>query len=46
MLQQVSTSDLLICAFPLYVDSLPAQLIAAFEKIAQNKLASPQKISV
>jgi multimeric flavodoxin WrbA len=37
MLEMVGASDLLILAFPLYIDSLPAQLIAALEKIAEQR---------
>lgn len=37
MLSQVANSDLLILAFPLYVDSLPAGLILALEKIAEDR---------
>jgi hypothetical protein len=37
MLSQVADSDLLILAFPLYVDSLPSGLILALEKIAENR---------
>jgi hypothetical protein len=45
LLMQVAQSNLLVVAFPLYVDSLPAQLIAAFEKIAQqHKTSGNQKI--
>jgi hypothetical protein len=44
MLSQVADSDLLILAFPLYVDSLPAGLILALEKIAENhKKKAPTK---
>ena len=44
MLELVGASDLLVLAFPLYIDSLPAQLIAAFEKIAvQRKNAASPK---
>ncbi|MCW3999916.1 MAG: NAD(P)H-dependent oxidoreductase [Candidatus Bathyarchaeota archaeon] len=37
MLSQVADSDILILAFPLYVDSLPAGLILALEKIAEDR---------
>ena len=37
MLTQVADSDILIFAFPLYVDSLPAGLILALEKIAEDR---------
>jgi hypothetical protein len=37
MLSQVADSDLLILAFPLYVDSLPSGLILALEKIAEDR---------
>jgi hypothetical protein len=44
MLSQVADSDLLILAFPLYVDSLPAGLTLALEKIAENrKKTAPTK---
>jgi hypothetical protein len=41
MLTQVAGSDILILAFPLYVDSLPAGLILALEKIAENRKRTP-----
>jgi hypothetical protein len=37
MLEQVKGCDLLILAFPLYIDCLPAQLIAALELINQQR---------
>jgi hypothetical protein len=37
MLSHVADSDLLILAFPLYVDSLPSGLILALEKIAEDR---------
>jgi hypothetical protein len=41
MLELVGASDLLILAFPLYIDSLPAQLIAALEKISAQRKNAP-----
>ncbi len=44
MLNAVTGCDLLIIAFPLYIDCLPAPLIAALEKISeQRKTALPTK---
>jgi multimeric flavodoxin WrbA len=37
MLRQVANSDVVVLAFPLYVDSLPAALILALEKIADYR---------
>ena len=37
LLKLVNSSDLLILAFPLYVDSLPSRLIATLELIADHK---------
>ena len=37
MLAQVADSDLLVLAFPLFVDCLPAALILALEKIANSR---------
>jgi hypothetical protein len=37
MLEKVSASDLLILALPLYIDSLPASVIAALELIAKQR---------
>jgi hypothetical protein len=37
MLSQVADSDILVLAFPLYVDSLPSGLILALEKIAEDR---------
>jgi hypothetical protein len=36
MLKLVDSSDLLILAFPLYVDSLPSRVVAALELIAEH----------
>ena len=36
LLRAVDSSDLLILAFPLYVDSLPSPVIAALELIAEH----------
>lgn len=40
LLELVKASDLVVLAFPLYVDSLPAPVISALEQIAQQKAAS------
>lgn len=37
MFQAIDNADLVVLAFPLYVDSLPAPVIAALEKIAANR---------
>jgi hypothetical protein len=37
MLEQVGESDLLVLAFPLYIDSLPAPVITALELIAKQR---------
>jgi hypothetical protein len=37
MLSQVAGCDLLVLAFPLYIDCLPAPLIAALEEIADHR---------
>ena len=37
MLNAIDNSDLIVLAFPLYVDSLPAPVIAALEKIAAHR---------
>jgi len=36
-LEKSDAADLVVLAFPLYVDSLPAPLIAALEKIAEHR---------
>jgi len=38
LLKLVNSADLLILAFPLYVDSLPSRLIATLELIADHKM--------
>ena len=38
----VDESDLIILAFPLYVDSLPSQVIATLELIDENEKTKPQ----
>jgi hypothetical protein len=43
MLAQVADSDILVLAFPLYVDSLPSGLILALEKIAENRKTAAAK---
>jgi NAD(P)H-dependent FMN reductase len=40
MLKALDSADLVLLAFPLYVDSLPAPVIEALEKIAAHKQAS------
>jgi multimeric flavodoxin WrbA len=44
LLAKAAASNLIILAFPLYIDSLPAQLILALEKVAQQRrsTASPK----
>ena len=46
----VNTADLLVLAFPLYVDSLPAPLIEALERIAAQRAGQnqshPQRLAV
>lgn len=37
LLEKVNSADLTLLAFPLYVDSLPAPVIAALEKIAAHR---------
>jgi hypothetical protein len=37
-LEKLEAADLVVLAFPLYVDSLPAPVIAALEKIAAQRL--------
>ncbi len=37
MLEKLDQADLIVLAFPLYVDSLPAPVIAALEKIAAHR---------
>jgi len=37
MLESIDNTDLLVLAFPIYVDSLPAPVIAALEKIADHR---------
>jgi len=39
-LEKLDRADLVVLAFPLYVDSLPAPVIAALEKIAAHRTAS------
>lgn len=41
MLAEVADSDLLILAFPLFIDCLPAPVTLALEKIAENKKTTP-----
>jgi multimeric flavodoxin WrbA len=38
LMEAVDTSDLVMLAFPLYVDSLPAPVMAALERIAARRL--------
>ena len=42
-LQKLDAADLVVLAFPLYVDSLPAPLIAALEKIAAQRAGRPTR---
>lgn len=41
MLEAIESSDLVVLAFPLYVDSLPAPVIAALERIAAHRHENP-----
>jgi len=43
MLQAIDRSDLLVLASPLYVDSLPAPVIAALETIAEHRRTKMRK---
>lgn len=45
LLRAVDSSDLLILAFPLYVDSLPSPVIAALEMIAEHRKTSKKQRS-
>lgn len=45
MLDAVNNADLTVLAFPLYVDSLPAPVIEALEKIAAHRNSSPSKFA-
>ena len=45
MIDAVNNADLTMLAFPLYVDSLPAPVIAAFEKISTNRSGGNLKFS-
>ena len=40
-LEKLDAADLVVLAFPLYVDSLPAPVIAALEKVAAQRAAHP-----
>ncbi len=40
-LENLDSADLVVLAFPLYVDSLPAPIIAALEKIAVHRAGKP-----
>jgi len=42
LLVAVATADLIVLSFPLYVDSLPAPVIRAFELIADSRAAGAQ----
>lgn len=46
-LEALDSADLIVLAFPLYVDSLPAPVIAALEKIAAHRSGrtSPQRFA-
>jgi multimeric flavodoxin WrbA len=41
VLEAVDAADLVLLAFPLYVDTLPAPVIEALERIADHRLALP-----
>lgn len=41
LLEAVETADLVLLAFPLYVDSLPAPTIEALERIAAHRTSGP-----
>jgi multimeric flavodoxin WrbA len=41
LLEAVQTADLVTLAFPLYVDSLPAPVVEALERIAQHRQNQP-----
>ncbi|MBK7317855.1 NAD(P)H-dependent oxidoreductase [Candidatus Villigracilis affinis] len=43
MYEAVDRADLIVLAFPLYVDSLPAPVISALEKINQHCLGKPSR---
>jgi multimeric flavodoxin WrbA len=44
LLESLNNTDLAVLAFPLYVDSLPAPLIAALERIAAHRRENPTPI--
>ncbi|MCB9110228.1 MAG: NAD(P)H-dependent oxidoreductase [Anaerolineales bacterium] len=45
MIDAVNNADLTVLAFPLYVDSLPAPVIAALEKISANRSGGNSKFA-
>jgi hypothetical protein len=45
MIDAVNNADLTVLAFPLYVDSLPAPVIAALEKISSSRTSSRSKFA-
>ena len=45
MLDAVNNADLTVLAFPLYVDSLPAPVIEALEKIAAHRNSHPSRFA-
>ncbi|MCB0120389.1 MAG: NAD(P)H-dependent oxidoreductase, partial [Anaerolineales bacterium] len=45
MIDAVNNADLTVLAFPLYVDSLPAPVIAALEKISTNRSGGNSKFA-
>lgn len=42
MLDAIDSTDLVVLAFPLYVDSLPAPVVEALERIAAHRIISQQ----
>ncbi len=44
MYEAIDNTDLVVLAFPLYVDSLPAPVIAALEKITAHRNGNPSSI--
>jgi len=44
MYKAIDRADLILLAFPLYVDSLPAPVISALEKIAEHRQGNPSPV--
>jgi len=44
MVEAIDNADLIVLAFPLYVDSLPAPVTATLEKIAEHRKGHPSPI--